>query len=309
MLSSIALYPVSGLSQLIYSYMPQLVTLSDTSLHAPSLVSLGGVLYLGWVGVGNNFLNVMTSTDRGASFGNKHIIASETSGNALCLCVLGDSILISWTGVGNDSINVAQLVLSAGVVTGYQNKVVLGQTSDTAPSLVALGSALYLGWKGHGNSNLNVSVSTNAGASFSKPLVSAQTSWDAPTLAVRGSELFVAWTGVGNRMLNVAPCVLGSGGVVSGFKPVVLGDTSTSSPALVSLAGVQLFLAWRGVGNDELNVEISSDNGVTFGSKAVTAQTSPEGPALCVLDRGLFIAWKGDGNNNLNVASLELDTI
>jgi hypothetical protein len=47
---------------------------------------------------------------------------------------------------------------------------------------------------------------------------------------------------------------------------VVLPDTSPDSPSLASLNG-NLYLAWKGDGSDELNVEYSSNNGASFGNK------------------------------------------
>jgi hypothetical protein len=86
---------------------------------------------------------------------------------------------------------------------------------------------------------------------------------------------------------------------------VTLGDTSPKSPALASLNG-KLYIAWKGDGNDHLNVMCSPDNGMTFGGKFVSGETSPQAPALCVHNGGLVIGWKGDGNDNLNVAHVTL---
>jgi hypothetical protein len=94
--------------------------------------------------------------------------------------------------------------------------------------------------------------------------------------------------------------------VQSGFiGKVTLGDTSPLNPALASLNG-KLYIAWKGDGNDSLNVMCSADNGRTFGGKLVSAETSPRAPALCAHNNNLYIAWKGDGNDNLNVAQVNL---
>ena len=87
---------------------------------------------------------------------------------------------------------------------------------------------------------------------------------------------------------------------------VTLGDTSPKSPALASLNG-NLFIAWKGDGNDNLNVMGSSNNGLTFGGKQTFGDTSPVAPSLCGHNNGmLYIAWKGDGNDNLNVAQVHV---
>jgi hypothetical protein len=89
------------------------------------------------------------------------------------------------------------------------------------------------------------------------------------------------------------------------YNKVILPDTSPKSPAIASLNG-RLYLAWKGDGNDNLNVEYSSDNGRTFGNKYTSPETSPQGPALCAHNGNLYIGWKGDGNDNLNVAQVAI---
>ena len=86
---------------------------------------------------------------------------------------------------------------------------------------------------------------------------------------------------------------------------VILPDTSPKSPSLASLNG-RLYLAWKGDGNDNLNVEYSADNGVTFGNKYTSPETSPQAPGLCVHNGNLYITWKGDGNDQLNVAQVDV---
>jgi hypothetical protein len=74
-------------------------------------------------------------------------------------------------------------------------------------------------------------------------------------------------------------------------------------PALTSLNG-RLYLAWKGDGNNNLNLMSSTDNGRTFGHKYTSTETSPEALALAAHDGTLYIGWKGNGNNNLNVAQV-----
>jgi hypothetical protein len=83
-----------------------------------------------------------------------------------------------------------------------------------------------------------------------------------------------------------------------------LGETSPASPSTVSFND-RLYIAWKGDGNDALNVMYSTDNGHTFGNKYISSETSPQGPSLSVLGGNLFLAWKGDGNDNLNVAAVQ----
>ncbi|HET9184207.1 MAG TPA: G1 family glutamic endopeptidase, partial [Candidatus Angelobacter sp.] len=93
---------------------------------------------------------------------------------------------------------------------------------------------------------------------------------------------------------------------ITGFAgKVTLGDTSPVDPSLASLNG-RLYLAWKGDGNNFLNVMYSADNGHTFAHKFVSPERSPETPVLCAHNGNLYIAWKGDGNDQLNVAQVVL---
>ncbi len=284
------------------------VILGDTSPFSPSICSCNGALYLAWRGDGNDNLNVMVSTDDGASFGVK-LISGETSDDAPVLASDGERLFIAWKGSGNDNLNVATVALDPQTLapTGLVNKVILGDTSPVRPTLAVLDGAIYLGWKGDGNDNLNVMVSTDGGASFGSKLTSGETSPMAPVLCVNDGTLFIGWKGDGNDNLNVAVVdVDESTGVPSGFSnKVILGDTSPLSPTLGGLNGY-LFLGWRGDGNDNLNLMVSTDDGQTFGGKMISGETSTDAPCVTAHNGGLFYAWKGDGNDNLNVARVNL---
>jgi Putative Ig domain len=109
------------------------LTLNETSAAGPALASLNGVLYLAWAGTRNGKLNIMTSTDAGASFG--HLITStQTSPAAPGLCASPDGMFITWTGTGNTKLNVAPVNLQAGVATG------IGQTAGNTVTVTNPGN-------------------------------------------------------------------------------------------------------------------------------------------------------------------------
>jgi hypothetical protein len=83
------------------------VTLPDTTQNTPALTSNGN-LFLAWKGDGNTNLNVESSTNSGASFGNK-FESTQTSNAAPALGSLGGTIYLAWTGVGNDELNIARV--------------------------------------------------------------------------------------------------------------------------------------------------------------------------------------------------------
>ena len=73
---------------------------------------------------------------------------------------------------------------------------------------------------------------------------------------------------------------------------VTLGDTSPLTPSLASLNG-NMYIAWKGDGNDNLNVMVSTDNGLTFHNKFTSSETSPQAPALAAHNGLLFIFLEG----------------
>jgi hypothetical protein len=186
------------------------------------------------------------------------------------------------------------------------NKVTLGDTTPLTPAIASLNGLLYLAWRGDGNDNLNLMVSSDNGRTFGGKFTSPETSTQAPALTVNNGVLFIAWKGDSNDNLNVASVNTNANGAPTGFaNKVTVPDTSPLSPALASLNG-SIYLAWKGDGNDNLNVSVSTDGGKTFGNKMTSPETSPLPVALAANNGQLYIAWKGDGNDNLNVAVVDV---
>jgi hypothetical protein len=140
---------------------------------------------------------------------------------------------------------------------------VLSDTSEAAPALASHNGRLFLAWKGSGNDNLNLMFSDDNGASFRGKMTFPETSSHGPALTSHGGRLFLAWKGSGNENLNIAKVVLfgntaGSFGIEGLEGKVVLGEISEEPPALGSQNGM-LFLAWKGEGEDHLNLRVSRD--------------------------------------------------
>ena len=241
-------------------------------------------------------------------------IFGETTYHASALTSHAGRLYLAWTGRGNEHINVAKVYITEALdIFGIENleqKVVLNDTSDQSPAMASHNGRLYLAWKGSGNDNLNMMFSDDNGASFRGKMTFNETSHHSPVLASHGGHLYLAWTGRGDGNLNVAKVTL-FGNTAGGFgiegleDKIVLGDTSEQSPALVSHNG-RLFLAWKGAGNDNLNLMFSEDNGASFIGKTTFNETSHHAPVLASHGGRLFLAWTGRGDGNLNVAKVTL---
>jgi hypothetical protein len=293
--------------------------LKNTSPVSPSIAVCNGNLYIAWKGDGNDDVNVMLLPDKGAvaSFNedaNKFHHPADSSSDSPALASDGSTLFIAYKRSGNHNLHVSTVVLDpvTGVPKGITPAGSLSDTSDVRPALAVLNGRVYLAWKGWGNNDLNVMVSTDAGpagASFSdvnKFSTSFETSSAAPTLGTNGDGLFMGWKGAGDHNLRVSGVEYDPlmGRPVFILPPPVLGDTSPVNPALAGLNG-SLYLAWKGDGNDNLNVMVSTNEGATFFGKTISPQTSSDAPALATDGTTLFIAWKGSGNDNLNVARVE----
>jgi len=291
--------------------------LTDTSPVSPSIAVCNGNLYIAWKGDGNDDVNVMLLPNKGASLpspADKFHHPADSSSDSPALASDGSTLFIAYKRSDNNNLHVSTVVLDpvTGVPKGITPAGSLSDTSDIRPALAVLNDRVYLAWKGWGNNDLNVMVSTNAGpagASFSdvnkfSTSPSSQTSSAAPTLGTYDGRLFIAWKD-GSDHLNVATVVLDGLGRPFDILPLAdLGDTSPVNPALAELNG-NLNLAWKGDGNDNLNVMVSTNEGATFFDKTISPQTSSDAPALATDGTTLFIAWKGSGNDNLNVARVE----
>jgi hypothetical protein len=193
-------------------------------------------------------------------------------------------------------------------IAGLSSKIVLSETSDNGPALAFHNGALFLAWRGSGNDNLNISASDDRGGSFHGKLVSTETSDDAPALASHNGRLFIAFRGSGNENINVGVVDrTGAGDVAPISSKIILSDTTDMSTAIASHDG-NLYLAFRGSGNENLNLMLSTDNGASFGRKHVSSETATDSPALISCGGSLYITWKGSGNENINVATVDVGT-
>jgi photosystem II stability/assembly factor-like uncharacterized protein len=241
-------------------------------------------------------------------------IFNDTSTHAPAVASHNGQLFLSWKGSGNENLNTAHVyttdVLGIDGIEGLEGKVTLGDTSEQSPALASHNGRLFLAFKGAGNDDLNLMFSKDDGASFQGKMTFPETSEQSPAIASHNGRLFFAWTGRGDGNLNVAKVTLfgntaGAFGIEGLEGKVELRDTAEQSPALASHNG-RLFLAFKGNGNDNLNLLFSDDNGASFQGKATFPETSEQSPAIASHNGRLFFAWTGRGDGNLNVAKVTL---
>jgi hypothetical protein len=235
---------------------------------------------------------------------------SDTTTHTPAIISHNGQLVLSWKGSGNQNLNVSkvQTIDTLGVdrIEALVEKAILGETSDKAPALASHNGRLFLAWKGAGNDSLNLMFSDDNGRTFRGIKTLSDTSHHPPALASHNGRLYLAWTGRGEGKLNVAKVILfantaGGFGIEGLEEKAILGETSEHAPALASHNG-RLFLAWKGSGNDALNLIFSNDNGASFQGKKPFSETSHHAPALASHNGRLFLAWTGRGQGKLNVA-------
>jgi hypothetical protein len=304
-------------------------TSPETSSQAPGLGSHNGNLFITWQGVGNNQLNVALVGLSGNSItgiGSK-VTLDDTSPLSPSLASLNGQLYIGWKGNGNDNLNVMGLpeyhvnVLNVNTGQVIQSvplsdhgaagrpefngmlqdqrgglNLVQGWVYATFADFLAFDAGNYHGW---------LVAWQAANPTIQKFFPTTRTvfgggAWGpgGPAAAPDGS-LYVA---TGNGITNNAYWQSIDGGNRLGNK-FTSPETSPQPPALCAHNG-NLYIGWKGDGNDHLNVaqvQVSGDRVTGFTGKVILGDTSPKSPTLASLGGRLYIGWKGDGNDNLNV--------
>ena len=147
----------------------------------------------------------------------------------------------------------------------FFDKATLPDSSDLGPALASHLGRLFIAWKGSGNENLNVGVFQRDGRHLADKHTSSETSSHAPALISTQNGLFLAWKGSGNDELNGARVdtfanTAGGFGIEGLSNKSLLRQTSEAGPALAADNGGAIFIAWRGSGNENLNIASAGGN-------------------------------------------------
>jgi len=236
----------------------------DTSTDTPMLASHNGRLLIAWKGSGNEDLNVaevgLTPHDGSVNITgliNKRTL-SERSDDAPSLASHAGRLYIAWRGRPNEQLNV---MFSDDNGLTFLGKAVFGDSTTSTPTLSSHDGRLFIAWKGSGNDQLNIAEvgvgpvggGTGITGLFNKAVLS-ETSDMGPALASHGNRLALSWQGQSNENVNVlSACarlgIFSSGVVAKG----VSNETTSDAPGLTSHNN-RLFVAWKGSGNENLNI-------------------------------------------------------
>jgi hypothetical protein len=295
----------------------------DTSDSGPALCQFGRTgqsrLCIAWTGENNHWVNIMplgVGGDGQVWFDtdNKVILPHQAGGGvALAQSENWREGAAAWA-VENpqgelDGIIGATFDGDLGTV----RELVSFEWSDHTPALALFNKELNVAWTGSNNKQLNCAplvFSDDGGWVFSseRKSISAETSPWEPALAwrVAPNELFIGWTGEDNA-LNVMHCPGGGWDDPAPYRTefdgatrrTFPGETSDGGPALAFL-GPALLMAYRGSGNENLNLIAIDLADYSISWKRTSAQTTAYQPALCRFGDHTYIAWTGE-DAHLNV--------
>ncbi|WP_404351005.1 M12 family metallopeptidase [Phycicoccus jejuensis] len=169
------------------------------------------------------------------------------------------------------------------------------------PERSAAGPSLALStmcWRGAGNENLSVASLGDMAVRWK--VVLPDRSEFAPAIARCGGGYLLAWTGTDER-LNVA--LLDDRGAILA-RDITL-QRSDAAPSVACDTEGRAFLAWKGVGNDALNVAAvqTSSGSLGLGSPTTLDERCDPvtGPSVACVGPWLCLGWRGKGNDYLNV--------
>jgi hypothetical protein len=205
--------------------------------------------------------------------------------------------------VGRDSDSSVAVTMSPNVGATWPSEVVIDTNAESSPTITTNGSNLGLVW-GEGFSILTPRAEArvvrcdlsffSAGCLF----VPGQMSCPA-TGGMTGSPAWDAGDGRGFSRANGDPMEFKFGpfGVQFNF----FGNHSTRGPFLAynPVTGHH-YVTWIGNGN-RINVANLNTN-----IHLISADSSPNTPALAVFNNQLFVVWRGGADNRINVASTNL---
>jgi len=233
----------------------------ESSSASPALAVHHDVVYLCWAAPSDKRLWLMSSTDRGSTWSNKHPIDEESSDGAPALLSYGDSLVTAWRGT--DGAGTLTIATSSDDGATW-SKVVLPEWSIAGPSLAQYASGagfpyLFLAFTGTDHKIRTRSCQGGDFASFGRPVEAAEgqtlneTSDYGPAIAVldsgEGKDIFVAiaWTGTGDQHIHVTYSL-------QGFSPfgnnsVSRDNVASTSPAMIKFAEFpaeddKLVLSW-----------------------------------------------------------------
>ncbi|CAD6879907.1 hypothetical protein [Methylomonas albis] len=239
-------------------------TLRQKTSSRPAVATIGGVLVIAYRETGSDKLRLISSENiappavpmRFVQLLRVTLAAPwQTTEGAPALCVHQGALFVGWRGAGNPRLNIARVR-----VRQLRVLATLPDTSESGPALVSFDSLLYLAWHG-GDNRLNLMRSGDGGVSFADKFISPLLADASPALVALNSELYIAWKY--GESLSIGKVQTAPGALVPVnfvWQQSTLGAENTDAAPALAAAGASGCIAWKGVGNRNLNCEPTQFN-------------------------------------------------
>ena len=218
----------------------------------------------------DSVLNVMNVFDTST----KQMLNALTSSKSPSIAAFKNSFWMAWRGESHDQLHVVDIFNPGSLIT-------LDEESDHAPSLTSFDGSLWIAWTGTDDA-LNV---MDVFDPTTKHVLNEESD-HAPSItsAPVGSGLWIAWTGTDDG-LNVMDVPL----TAPSSQHHIFNETSDNSPSIVGTDSDTIWIAWKGSGNNSLNVM----NVLGTSAKYLLNELSKKSPSIALFNRTLWIAWTG----------------
>ena len=182
--------------------------------------------------------------------------------------------------------------------------------SSSSPQFAVSGNDVYVVWQGKttGKYQIIFAKSTDGGATFSAPVNISDNSGDSsyPKIIASGNNIYITWSyTVTGKDYDVLFTKSTDGGTTFSAPVNISNNPGDSGLPQMSVSGNNVYITWEnnGVGNFEVFVAKSTDNGNTFTIPVnVSNNPSPSGsPQIVASGNNVYVTWMDDAPGNYDI--------
>jgi hypothetical protein len=185
--------------------------------------------------------------------------------------------------------------------------------SSGSPQFAVSGNDVYAVWqaKTTGKYQIIFAKSTDGGATFSTPANLSNTTGDSsyPKIATSGNNIYITWSYTAtNKDYDVLFAKSNDRGSTFSVPVNISNNLGDSGISQMAVSGNNVYVTWEnnGLGNFEVFVAKSNDNGNTFASPVnISNDAAPSGaPQIVSSGKNVYVSWmdKTPGNYDIFVA-------
>jgi len=230
------------------------------------------------------------------------------------MAVSGNNVFIVWNdnSTGKYGILVAKST-DGGMTFGAPVDISRNIGSSSSPQFAVSGNDVYVVWqaKTTGKYQIIFAKSTDSGATFSTPANISNNSGDSsyPKIIASGNNIYVTWAfTVTNKDYDILFTKSTDGGATFSTPANISNNSGDSGLPQMAVSGNNVYVTWEnnGLGNFEVFVAKSTDNGNTFTFPVNVSNNDPPSgaPQIIASGKNVYVSWmdKTSGNYDVFVA-------